>query len=192
MLLPPVCPFCAGLGPAPCVECRAGLEPAPVLPPPAGLADCAALLAYRGQGRDLVAGLKYRNARSVVAWLTREMAALAAGSAADVVTWAPTTRARRRQRGFDHGQVLAMGVAQRLGLPCRRLLGRRDGPPQTGRSRAQRLRGPAFTLARAPGPARVLLVDDVVTTGATLSAAARHLRAAGAEEVRAVVAARRP
>ncbi|HEX8771251.1 MAG TPA: phosphoribosyltransferase family protein, partial [Acidimicrobiales bacterium] len=98
------------------------------------------------------------------------------------MTWAPTTGARRRERGFDQAELLARAVARRLGLPCRRLLRRRPGPAQTGRDREGRQSGPAFTTRRVTGPARVLLVDDIVTTGATVSAAARALRAAGAIE----------
>lgn len=149
-------------------------------------------MAYEGAGRELVARLKYRNTRSVVPWLAEQMAALVGPSGIDVVSWAPTTTARRRQRGFDQGRLLALAVARRLRLPCRRTLRRRRGPPQTGRSRAERLAGPVFVVARTPVPPRVLLVDDVVTTGATLSAAAGQLRQAGADQVRAVVAARRP
>lgn len=168
------------------------MQPPPELPPPPGLCDCLALVAYDGAGRELVARLKYRNARSVVPWLAGEMATLVACTDADLVSWVPTTTARRRQRGFDQGRLLALGVARRLRLPCRRLLRRRRGPAQTGRSRSQRLAGPVLDVAGPAVPARVLLVDDVVTTGATLSEAARRLRQAGVEEVRAVVAARRP
>jgi predicted amidophosphoribosyltransferase len=149
-------------------------------------------VAYEGVGRELVARLKYRNARAVVAWLAQGMAALA-GPGADVVTWVPTTAERRRRRGFDQGRLLAAAVARRLGVACRPLLRRAPGPPQTGRSRAQRLGGPALHLRRrARVPARVVVVDDVATTGATLAAAARVLRSGGAREVHGLVAARRP
>lgn len=149
-------------------------------------------MAYEGAAREMVARLKYRNARSVVPWLAGRMAALVDEGGFDVVAWVPTTASRRRQRGFDQARVLATAVARRLGFPCRNLLRRRPGPPQTGRSRLQRLEGPAFDV-RSPGsvPAHVLLVDDVVTTGATLAAAAGSLRDAGVRRVAAVVAARR-
>jgi predicted amidophosphoribosyltransferase len=71
------------------------------------------------------------------------------------------------------------------------LLRRRPGPPQTGRSLIERRRGPSFDV-RCPSPERVLVVDDIVTSGATVTAAALALRAGGALEVRAVVAARTP
>ena len=193
MLLPPSCPACGALGPAPCATCTSALTPAPALPAPPGVDRCHALVAYDGVGRELVARLKYRNARSAVPYLATGMAALARDETFDVVTWGPTTAARRRSRGFDQAQLLAGAVARRLGLRCRPLLRRAAGPPQTGRTLADRRRGPGFLLhPRARVPARVLLVDDVVTSGATLAAAARALRAAGAVEVHAVVAARTP
>ena len=163
MLLPTTCPVCDKRGPAPCAGCAALLSPAPALPAPPGLEGCAALLSYGGAGRELVARLKYRNARSSVPFLARGMAALA--PSVDVVTWAPTTPAHRRSRGFDHAEVLARAVARNLGVPCRPLLRRRSGPAQTGRDAAARRAGPDFVALRPVRGWRILLVDDVVTTG---------------------------
>ena len=193
MLLPPSCPVCGTLGPAPCPSCRAGVVSAGVTSRPPDVDSAAAFLAFVGTGREVVARLKYRNARSSLRWLAEGMAALVDPGAIDVVTWVPTTGARRRQRGYDQARLLAVAVARRLGIPCRALLRRRPGPAQTGRSRAARLGGPSLTTLpwRRP-PARVLVVDDVITTGATVSAAARALRSAGSREVHALAAARRP
>jgi predicted amidophosphoribosyltransferase len=175
------------------------VRPAPALPPPVGVDACRAVLAYEGVGREVVARLKYRNARSSLSWLAAAMARLAAaallaahpGGSRPWVTWLPTTVHRRRDRGFDQAELLARAVARRLGLPCRALLARAPGPPQTGRSQHQRRHGPAFVLRRAP-PATVLLVDDVVTTGSSVGAAARALRGAGAQRVLVLAAARTP
>ena len=201
MLLATTCPCCGARGPAPCPTCAAGLRRAPALGVPPALDTCTALLAYEGVGRELVARLKYRNARAAAGFLAGVMAALVDPGEVDVVTWAPTTASRRRRRGFDQAALLARLVARRIGRPCRPLLRRPPGPPQTGRAgAARRLPARAFE-ARAPRPGpgrghapgrRILLVDDVVTTGATMTAAARALRAAGAVDVHGLAAARTP
>ena len=157
---------------------------------------CLALLAFEGPAADLVARIKYRNDRSALPGLGRAMADQvtaaggAGGAGAVLVTWIPTTAARRRSRGFDHGRLLAGEVARALRLPLRRTLDRAAGPPQTGRTRVERRGGPVLhPVRRLSG--RVLAVDDVVTTGATASAAAAALRCAGADEVWVLASARR-
>ena len=166
------------------------MRPAPALPPPPGVDACTAVLAYDGPARDVVARLKYRNHRSALVGLAAAMAA-SVTTPPDVVTWAPTTTRRRRDRGFDHAELLARAVARHLSRPCRPLLDRRPGPPQTGRPLAERLAGPHLAPRRAVA-GRVLVVDDVVTSGATATAAALALRAAGAGAVDVVAAARTP
>lgn len=191
-LLPPRCPICGTTGPAPCPACWLRLEAAPPLALPAGVDGCRSLLRYEGAGRLLLSRLKYRNARSALAWLAMGMAALVDNPAGgfDVVTWAPTTPSRRRLRGYDQAELLARRVGRHLGVAVLPLLSREPGPPQTGRSRAQRVgvdNQPRFR-PRGHAPPRVLLVDDVLTTGATVTAAAQVLRACGARSVSVVTA----
>lgn len=117
----------------------------------------------------------------------------------DVVTFVPASRAAVARRGFDHAAAIAAGVATALGAPAVPLLtrlGRAQDQRRLGR--AGRAANAAHSFAprreRSGDPvsvaARVLLVDDVLTTGATLSACAETLLGAGAQEVRALAVAR--
>ena len=167
-----------------CRACRFSLAATRAVFDPNGI---AAAMPFDGTARSSLLALKYRNRRSVARHLARLMVRRLglAHVPVDVVTWAPTSRARLAHRGFDQAELLARAVARELGLPCRRLLYRTHGAPQTGRSRAERLDGPQFRSRRAVRPLQVLLIDDVVTTGATLLAA-------GVAEVHLVAAAATP
>lgn len=141
--------------------------------------------------------LKFSGWRAVAEALGEAMAATwqASGprAAPDVVTWVPLSRRRAAERGFDQARALARVVGARLDLPVRPLLAREgdDRATQARRDRAQRLaamRG-RFRAGAAP-PAHVLLVDDVLTTGATASACATALVRAGATRVDLLTAAR--
>jgi ComF family protein len=104
----------------------------------------------------------------------------------------PLHPSRRRRRGFNQAAILAAALARRTRLALAVGL-TRSGPrgTQVGRPRSERLAAaPGSIQAHAPVPARLVLVDDVATTGATLAACARALRAAGALEVQAVTFAR--
>jgi predicted amidophosphoribosyltransferase len=179
------CLLCGAVGEAPCDRCWARLAAGPSGPIPA-------LLAYEEDARFLLRRLKFGNGRAVVARLARGMAGLVEPGWADVVTWAPTSAVRKRERGYDQAELLARAVARCLGVPCRAVLRRAPGHgPQTGRTRAERLDGPVF-VGRRQVVGRVLVIDDVVTTGATLRSAASAIRALGAFEVRMLAAAATP
>jgi predicted amidophosphoribosyltransferase len=116
------------------------------------------------------------------------------GQWADVVCWVPSTKTALRRRGFDHAELLAKSVATSLNLPARPLLLRskhRSQHDQRGLSRAQR-KSVALQLhctQRVPS-CKVLLIDDVFTTGATAEAASTALLSAGAQELRVAVLGR--
>jgi len=112
--------------------------------------------------------------------------------APSVLVAVPPQPARRRRRGFDPAAQLAAQLSARVALPRETCLRRRDrGRPQVGATRTQRRRAGRLSIElRAPPPARVLLVDDVHTTGATLDACARALVAGGCKEVTAITYAR--
>jgi predicted amidophosphoribosyltransferase len=156
---------------------------------------------FEGVVRSAILALKYGNRRGaaplLAAVVIQRLGAAVPSSthvsrSFDVVTWAPTSARRASGRGYDHAELLARHIARQLGLPCRRLLYRAHGDPQTGRTRLERLEGPQFRSRRAARPVRVLLVDDVVTTGATLRAASSALRAAGVAKVTSVAVAATP
>jgi predicted amidophosphoribosyltransferase len=164
---------------------------APRFAPPPGLASCRAVLPYDADVGRAITGLKNGDRRGRVTPLADALAALVPDLDGLVVTWAPTSDARRRERGFDQAELLARAVARRRGLPVMALLRRRPGPAQAGRGVGDRWAHPGFVARRRwSGP--VLLLDDVATTGATLSAAAGALRAAGVPAVHGLVVAKAP
>jgi len=146
--------------------------------------------AYDGAGVALVAALKFRGERGVARWAATLLAPAVLDIGLDLVTWVPTSDRRRRRRGVDQAELLARALGRVTAAPVRCLLDRHPGPPQAGRSAAQRRAGPRFDCAAAP--ARVVVVDDVVTTGASVRAAADAIRAAGAERVVVAALARTP
>ena len=151
-----------------------------------------AVVAYRGPARDLVRGWKEHGLRRAASLVTQLTAERLAPPLVDVVTWVPPDGARLLERGHHPAQSYACRLADRWELPCADLLRRRGGSPrQTRLSLAERRRNVQGAFAaRASAPERVLLVDDVYTTGATVSAAAAALRRGQAGKVDVVTFAR--
>jgi ComF family protein len=153
---------------------------------------------HDGPVATAVRGFKYNRRLSLGPGLSRLLAAVIddLDAAGDLVVPVPLHPRRQRQRGFNQAWLLARRAARRLGLPAegdwlRRI---RFTPPQVGLVRAEReanVRG-AFSLAPRANFAgrRVILVDDVLTTGATVDACARVLKKAGAEAVTVVTVTR--
>jgi len=200
----PYCARCrlevAVLGPPWCRRCGRPLEfsvEACRDCPPEALSWARAAYLYEGPVRKTLIRLKFGGLRSAVDVLSLAMmAALRKERGGDaepmVITWVPLGRRRRRARGYDQAEVLARQVAAGLRWPIRSLLERVvETPPQarrTGAERARAQRGAFRSTARPP--TMVLLVDDVLTSGATAAECARTLRAAGARHVGLLTAAR--
>jgi predicted amidophosphoribosyltransferase len=141
-------------------------------------------------------GFKYRNHRAVAALFAECLLARLRDTPdigrIDVVTWVPTTRERRMSRGHDQAETLARMLGRSLGVPVRKLLERETVGHQTGHSREQRLVGVALRARLFSIPGTVLVVDDVVTTGATMRMAERALYLAGAARVVCIAVAATP
>jgi ComF family protein len=147
---------------------------------------------YEGPVSRAIKGMKFAGWRALAGHLAEAMAEAWDLGQADVVTWVPLARRRRARRGFDQAEALAAAVAPRLATPTRPLLARvRETPAQArrrGRDRRLALEG-AFRATRAV-PGRVILVDDVLTTGTTAGACAAVLKDSGARVVLVLTAAR--
>jgi ComF family protein len=191
LLLAPRCAGCGAAGSWLCLACRDLCEPV-------RQARVTAAGTYGGALREAIHRFKYDGERGLANELGALVAAcvardLATGTALDVVVPAVLHRERARSRGYDQAWLLAAVVAQRTALPLRIPLRRiRPAAPQVALDRAARaenVRGAYVAEAGALLGARVALVDDVATTGATLAAASGALRAAGARAVRSYVVA---
>jgi len=193
-LLPTRCPGCGRRGASVCSKCATTMSVAPRAPAPPGIDRWVSCFVYEGVTRELVARAKYRDERAALRWFVPKVAQAVGSMRADVdvVTWIPASAARMEEHGVDHGELLARGVAASLRLPAQRLLARPRGVPQTGLDARTRRNGPALRATREIGARSVLVVDDVVTTGGSLGASARALRANGARAVFAATIARTP
>lgn len=213
LLAPTRCAGCELPGELLCAHCREGL---PRVDPACACASCGAPFGglvctecwdtqYAFEAAIALGELSGSLARAVVLHkdagerrlggvlgsLVGECVAASWGSWTDAVCWIPPTAAAIARRGFDHGASLAVPTAECLGVPAISLLERRRAKDQRTMGRLQRLASAEGSFSAAASvPSRVLIVDDVLTTGATLDAAAQALLAAGATAVRAAVVAR--
>ncbi len=200
---PPKCAFCGAVmdreGDGVCPACRASL-------PRTGektqsfrfISAAAAPYYYEGKVRDGLLRYKFSGARGRGRVFGREIGEDLLERdlpAPDLITWVPLSPRRERKRGYDQARILAEGAAEALGTAPVRLLRKvRHVSPQS------RIRSPEERKANISGcyevtdpdavkGKRILLIDDIITTGATVSECARMLRLAGAEDVSAAALA---
>jgi predicted amidophosphoribosyltransferase len=210
LLLPQRCVVCGSGGRQLCTGCR---EELPRIEPP--LCDrCGAPTAWPVERCRECAGrrLGFATARAAVgydegarrlvhAWKERGLRRLAAEAAAlvadrvpppevDAVTFVPSDRARRLERGHNPAERLARELAAAWELPCLPLLERTRGGRQRGSSAAERRSVRGAFRATGTAPCKVAVIDDVYTTGATAAATATALRASGARRVETITFAR--
>lgn len=196
LFFPDRCAGCGGAGGLLCAACRGGLRPYPPDEPPAGTDGATVAFVYDGALRGALHRLKYGRARRVAEPLGALLgeALLAQPQPADALLPVPLHPARLAARGFNQSEALARAAALHCGVPLLTtgLERVRDTGHQAGldrRARASNIAG-AFVWRGAAPPERVLLLDDVLTTGATIAACAAALREAGVREVRACAVAR--
>lgn len=201
-VVPPVCVKCGRPVVAP------GLSPdfrglcLPCLERPLALDGVRAWGRMESPLREWVHAMKYRGlarvADRIAEWMAEDMRPWAYETEAEVVTFVPLHRRRLRERGFNQAERLARALARSWNLPCVDVLTRhRYERPQVGQTAAERWTGVLEAFAVRPGRdprafSSWLIVDDVMTTGATLHACARALKRAGARHVYGLTVATAP
>lgn len=205
LLFPPKCVLCGSLLTPEqsdlCHSCRSDTPDFPQsgvkLP---YLAHWTALWYYEGNVRNSILRFKFRNARSYAQVYGRLLAMkLSAGKEAyDLLTWVPISPLRKWRRGYDQVALIAAAVGRELGMqPVCTLRKLRHNPPQSGMGDASRRRANVLGIYRAIDPQqltgkRILLLDDIITTGATAGECAKVLLTAGAAQVSCAAVAAAP
>lgn len=155
------------------------------------VSELTAVWMYEGLARESLLRYKFGKARHYAAPYARLLAMRIQQDLPqfDIITWVPVSRKRLRKRGYDQVELLAKAVSPELGVPAEKLLDKfRDNRANSSLKTPAERRANVLGVYRAVDPERirgkrVLLLDDIVTTGATASECARILLTAGAEEV---------
>ena len=194
LLFPPRCVLCGREGDLICEPCRRSFPPRldpDAIPKLSGIRAARAVWPYEGSVREVVRRYKYNGLRSLAPVLASEMAHVLRewSPAVDLIVNVPVHPARLRERGYDQSELFARELSRTMGIAAVPALVRLRETAVQARAmnaaqRSENVRG-AFHV---PDPeqirrANVLLIDDVLTTGATLTEAARALRRAGARNV---------
>lgn len=208
LVAPHSCVSCSGIGSLLCSNCSAGLKPAisrcyrchqisedfrtcSACRRTSKLYSVIARTRYEGAAEALVQKLKFDNARAGASDIARGLVTLLPDEPKFIITHLPTATSRVRTRGYDQARLIARQLASKTNLPYDNLLERIGQARQVGASRTERLAN-ASKMFRAKNVKKlsgvsVVLVDDVITTGASLEAAAAILRASGAKRIYGLV-----
>ena len=201
LLFPPKCPFCGKVQDVPgiCPDCEKDLPWIPgaeaLREGPGGL-RCAGAVWYEKTVRDALLRLKFQGASEIAEPLGELIARCAAeqfGGEFDTVTWVPVSKKHLRKRGYDQSELLARSACRFWDIQPVRLLEKKvDNPAQSGIHDGAARRANVLGVYEAVGDVagkRILLIDDICTTGATLIECTRVLEDAGAEQVVCVAVA---
>ena len=201
LLFPPKCPFCGKVQDVPgiCPDCEKDLPWIPgaeaLREGPGGL-RCAGAVWYEKTVRDALLRLKFQGASEIAEPLGELIARCAAeqfGGEFDTVTWVPVSKKRLRKRGYDQSELLACSACRFWDIQPVHLLEKKvDNPAQSGIHDGAARRANVLGVYEAVGDVagkRILLIDDICTTGATLIECTRVLEDAGAEQVVCVAVA---
>lgn len=210
VIAPHECLKCGAEGALLCVACGEGLPLAPTqcyrcerssddsltcksCRKYSALASASVRTPYEGVAKELLYKLKFERAQAAARTIAATLPASLAHENA-LVTYLPTANARVRSRGYDQTALIARAFARRMGLPCVPLLARLGDGRQVGQNRNARKQQAALMFrpirAEELKKREIIIIDDVLTTGATCEAAARVLKDAGARQVHAIVFAR--
>jgi predicted amidophosphoribosyltransferase len=197
LVAPPLCAACGRSCRAEAVICTRCSRTLAAAPPilsagPEGIDRAWSSASHDGIARSLVGALKFRRLLPVADLMADRIHWLAPGHLlGGTVVPVPSAPPRLRSRGFDPAGELAAALAARLDTDLSPCLTRRGLGHQVGQGRADRIARPPQIEPVADAPRGVLLVDDVLTTGATLTSCAMALRAAGAKRIVALTFTRR-
>lgn len=196
-LVPPLCAACGRTCRPEAILCtRCSRRLAAVDPiggaGPSGLDRAWSSAPHEGVARELVTALKFRRLLPVAELMADRIHWLAPRTVlSGTIVPVPTAPIRSLARGFDPAHELAEALSVKTDLPISRCLIRRGGGRQLGKPRARRIGHPPIIQPRGEVPRSALLIDDVLTTGATLNACAQTLRRSGAIRVAAITFTRR-